>query len=195
MSQQLKTTIAVVDIETGATVDDPTIKPLVFQVGIAFGDTKGQIHKEVEFTLPFAEQVELGYIMQQDTVDWYNETEERAELLPEYVQASLAVEEDLYTIMHKIRDAFLVNKLSNSQLLVCANSPRFDLLILRHLFNDTEVSQPWDFRQEFDYRTARTLAKAKGLELEESKSHRAIEDASEQYYAMIKMCNHLGVEL
>ena len=91
---------------------------------------------------------------------WVAEDEQRKE----YYQKFLA-EEAKFMIKpeHNFRELrTLCNWIKQRRVdFVIANSPAFDLVQLKNLFDHFKLETPWKFWQEFDYRTLKILATAK----------------------------------
>lgn len=71
---------------------------------------------------------------------------------------------------------------------VWANSPQFDFVILRNLFDLCKVEYPWHFRDERDFRTLAALAKKYKIDYQaayaENTKHDAMSDAFAQAAAV-----------
>lgn len=78
---------------------------------------------------------------------------------------------------------------------VWANSPTFDLSILRHAYESFEIKCPWHYRDERDCRTMYALAKDLELSLDTTEAHtahNALSDAIKQAGHMIQIYQRLN---
>lgn len=149
-----------VDIETLGTEPGCAILSL----GAVEFDTDGlglQFHENINLTSCEA----AGLRIDADTVEWW--------ATQDNVQDVLAGGGDLEDVLAEfVRVAAEVDE-------VWANSPSFDLAILKTAGQAVGVEMPWEFYQERDFRTLKNLPGAVELE-REGVRHDALDDAVHQ---------------
>jgi hypothetical protein len=167
---------AMVDIETLDT--RPTA--VVFQVGIVifndpFLEDKLKIREGKLFQLDILPQIMHGRTIDKDTVDWWKTQNPMAwRRGPDEV--TMLIQMDLW-----IKEQFRLHGVSD----VWSNSPSFDAVILRSLWESMELKDfPFSFRQDMDLRTIkqmlRKMDRLQDYGLVESPSHNALKDATDQ---------------
>lgn len=165
-----------IDIETLST--EPNA--VVCTVGLAiFDDDK--ILKSYHFVLDWAKQMEQGRHVDPDTLKWWLSQSSAA-------QKSLTCEpnNDIVALLTDIQ------RIGASA--VWANSPTFDLVILRDFFASKGLDTPWKFWRERDVRTIKGLYSELDLELPDFKkwiSHNAEHDARYQAELVIQFRKQL----
>jgi hypothetical protein len=168
-----------VDIETLATSNDAHI----IQIGACWG-FEDQIRMEDNFLVSIEERNPALYEIDDRTIEWWKK------------QSDEAIDSLRYNLVRTVADALdsfdaWLHELGfNKHWLIWANSPQFDLVIMRNAY-DTELKcgkAPWHYRQERDVRTVwqeidrkREIALPKGL-----LKHRADHDAVLQMVALLK---------
>jgi exodeoxyribonuclease VIII len=79
---------------------------------------------------------------------------------------------------------------------VWANSPHFDLVILRHLFKQVSLPFPFHYRDERDVRTMCALARALDIDISSAWKgkckHQALDDATAQAQAVVLVVQTLN---
>lgn len=80
---------------------------------------------------------------------------------------------------------------------VWANSPSFDIVILRHMFSQVNMDFPFAYKQERDYRTMRELGTSLGIDLDDLfnnpawRGHVALDDATGQAAVTARILDYL----
>jgi exodeoxyribonuclease VIII len=126
-----------------------------------------------------------------DTVLWWLKQceEARAELTSEEGRVSL------WDALLELNN--LITKLqTDGEVYVWANSPAFDLVILRHAFEQASIPCPWDWRNERDVRTVRSLVPDAVCVWPEDRrnAHTAVADCEFQVLHVQICWNFLGVK-
>jgi hypothetical protein len=129
-----------IDIETGSTL--PTAA--IFSIGaVGFTPETNHIHKEISFYIEIthASNIALGRILSPETMKWW-ETQGLApdgpHSLPEALQSLLA---------------WIPRRITN----IWANSPSFDLVILKDACRSCNLDWPFPYWIERDVRTLKAL--------------------------------------
>lgn len=164
-----------VDIETLGTGFDSVIACIAV---VPFNPETGHVGDGAEWRLSVDDSAKLGFKMDCETVAWWgNQSEEaRAQL-----DGEVLVRAQILSVMQWFK-AFG----AKDQVCVWANSPSFDLVMLREHFNrlDYGYELPWEFWNEWDVRTLLKLAKVRGYDVKKElgykANHLAIDDARHQ---------------
>lgn len=159
-----------VDLETLGTTSDSVI----LSAGFVFF-TKQEVVETKEFFLDLNGQHRKGFKVDPRTLTWWLEDSNRSKNLKK-IFAKCNVErtqlEDIFAYMRE----WLSTEL---QFTIWANSPSFDLSMLRHHATvEGFPGVPWSYFSERDLRTIKNLAPKKPTS--EKKAHNALYDAIEQ---------------
>lgn len=166
-----------IDLETGAT----TPNAVVFAVGlVVFNDHKVEPIEELRDRAivmypEIGPQNILPRILATETLAWHAKEPNRAEMLSKYLDENSAITVD--QVFDKFEDTI------KPKAKVWANSPSFDLAILRHWAKQVGRELPFKFYQELDFRTLKHLAREYGIQLpkaDEELAHTADYDAAFQ---------------
>lgn len=108
---------------------------------------------------------EAGLGIDADTLDWWLHQDERA-------REQLTGGDELSAVLSDFRTWYDAHEFEE----IWANSPSFDCEMLEHAYAAVDQDEPWNFRDERDFRTVRSLpvdvdVERKGL------SHDALDDA------------------
>ena len=155
-----------IDIETLGTSPNSVI----LTIGAVVFDARGTgIHERLSLRPDIAEQVELGRIVDHDTLDWWEK------------QSEDAIEE---ASSDRDRVPFLdvmveLHKFCSNRKAIWANGICFDIGILENAFRELNMIPPWDF---WTVRDARTVYEVCGVSIKDghTTSHKAVEDAEHQ---------------
>lgn len=165
-----------IDIETL----DTTPSAVVLSAGWAFFDSQSVLASG-QRTFDLNAQMRLGRTISPSTVRWWKDTPQD---LPKETPGG-----SLHHFVAGMQMAQMsVSKGAPSELEgVWANSPSFDLVILRHWAEQLRLALPWSFRAERDFRTWRELAKKNGTlaDVLNEDAHDARADAVWQAQLMI----------
>lgn len=161
---------AMIDIETMSTRNDAA----VIAIGTAIFDSEGIIDKQELLLDP---RFVPGH-RDEDTLDWWEKQD--PEVRKRMFSGKLRAPEACKELFHFLRGYQCKE--------IWANSPSFDLVILRNLFREAGVTRfPVHFRDERDYRTLTRLAHVLGIDYSEpyetrhpAKAHSALSDAITQ---------------
>lgn len=140
------------DVETLAL--DP--KAIVISVGACTATA------EFHIFLSMNVQVAMERSIDGETLKWHMENH-----IQLYVKQLIAMQDDGLHPMDmfgKLREWLHTAGCVDNNYLVWMNSPAFDSVILASLAKQTGASLPWEFRQERDLRTLKSLAKLKDFD-------------------------------
>ena len=161
-----KFTDMMIDIETLDTVPGAVIASIG---AVMFDPLTGDIGDKRHFKLHIGEAFSKGYTISESTLAFWRKQSDKSALL-----GSGSIE---YTL-HLFRDWILQMKPRR----VWANSPSFDLDILREAFKREGVKFPIHYRQECDVRTIAQISKMMGKKITKvaKNKHDALADAKNQ---------------
>lgn len=166
-----KYTDIMIDIET---LDTKPTAVILSIAAVAFNIENGDICEEkFDYVLNYQEQIDNGRSTSIDTLLWWGAQSEEAK--------SLAFEGNapLHFAIQELTIFFMENCLDNAR--VWANSPSFDLVILKDAFDQ---NVPWNFWNERDVRTVTSLIPNDEEKVENN--HIAIDDCINQ---INQVCN------
>lgn len=135
----------VIDLETFAT----SPSAVVTSIGVAIG-SKGAIRTDpAQSNLEITSQLLKGRTTSQSTLAWWQgQPAATQQLMLENQRPTLQALTDLASEL-----AGLQIQLGESSIAIWGNSPSFDLVILKSLFDQYDISVPWEYWQERDLRT------------------------------------------
>jgi len=169
-----------IDIETLACTPDAVI--LEIGAVAAATDTFGNQIGEIEVLASIGIRPDqLDRRIDTETVRWW--LSKPGDLRSVVLAGIVPLKDALVTLREAIREQ---DPATNDEPLpkIWANSPTFDLAILRHAFMQNSVLCPWTYRQECDYRTLRALLPEK-MDTKPSEAHNAVSDARAQMKNML----------
>lgn len=108
---------------------------------------------------------EAGLHVDDDTFEWWQKQD--SEVAP--LDGDIALPDALARLKHYIGDADEI----------WANSPSFDCEMLETAYGAVGVNEPWEYHQERDVRTLRSLPNAVEVEMN-GREHHALDDAVHQ---------------
>lgn len=135
------------------------------------------------------DQLRLGAQIDPDTVEWWKKQGTAAARLLR--DEACTLKEALIGLRDFIHGPPVVR--------VWANSPTFDLAILREAYAQVARSGwsgldvPWTFREERDFRTLKALAVNDPTAFWAEPAHHALADAQKQAELVLRFCKRLGV--
>jgi DNA polymerase III epsilon subunit-like protein len=141
----------------------------------------GRLGDQYEGYISLSSCQEAGLKIDADTLEWWLDQDEEAR---KQLTKGIDIREVLRSFSEWYGDADEV----------WANSPSFDCELLEHAFDAVGMEAPWEFYEERDYRTVKSLSVApdtdhKGVE------HDALDDAKHQAYVAAAALSHLdGVD-
>lgn len=149
----------------------------VLSIGAVFFDENG-LGKEFYRNIDLASSMEAGFDIDPDTIYWWlSQSAEAGKILN---QAKVTY---LFALQHLIH--FINLNCNTKEVNVWANSPSFDLVILKNQYGIRQV--PWKFYNERDFRTAVDIY---GCErVKPTVAHNALEDAKAQAMTLINYWN------
>ena len=169
-----------IDIETMST----SMKAAVLQIGAVKFDALG-IHESMQVSLdPRGQIKDHARIMDMDTLVWWASKPSWHKVLVDGV-CQLRIVRDVLGELN----AFM-HKMDTAEVRVWANSPTFDLAILRDLHKDYGLRTPWSFRNERDMRTLMSVVPNSCRVNRDL--HVAVEDAKDQAQSVINAWQWLG---
>ena len=134
---------------------------------------------EFYHTLDWSQQAKKGRKIDPSTVRWWLNQSQEAQ------SAIVQVGDDVGSVL----ESFVKFCKPHSDCYIWANSPSFDVAILRSLFKDFGVAFPVSFANELDFRTMKNLAAFVKPEyevqyLKDETAHDALGDAKSQAHAL-----------
>lgn len=176
-----------VDIETLSVHPDAAV---LSTGAVAFDPVIGLAPVSFESTLDRAQQ--KGRRIDSDTVAWWiRQAEENPGAAQVFNERRL---EPVERSLKRLTEYY--NHWCTEDSGVWANGPDFDLVILRSLYEDHNLSPPWTHRQHRCYRTLRGFAQEAGLDINippNMHQHNALSDANYQARFTIEAMKQLGV--
>lgn len=170
-SQLNKYTDIMIDIET---LDTKPTAVILSIAAVAFKIESGQVCMEkFDYVLNYQEQIDNGRTTSIDTLLWWGAQSEEAKLL------AFAGNVPLHFVIREMTCYLLDYCVDNVR--VWANSPSFDLVILKDAYNQ---NVPWNFWNERDVRTLTSLFPNDEEKVENN--HIAIDDCINQ---INQVCN------
>lgn len=163
-----------IDIETMST----STKAVVLQVGAVRFDKNGIYESMQVSPCPRGQIKDHGRIMDMDTLLWWSSQPSWGRVLGDAIRDLSLVSDQLEALRS------FMHKMNTKAVKVWANSPTFDLAILRDLYKDYGTPVPWSFRNERDMRTLMDCV-PKGCKVKRD-LHIAVEDAKDQAESVIK---------
>lgn len=157
-----------IDLETLGTKPNSAI----LSIGaVAFDDNK--IHDEFYCNVDLNDSINFGKCIDADTVYWWLKQDSTAGSILE--KNKIKVGDSL----EKLSD-FIIH---HSPREIWANSPSFDLVMLKNSYDEYGVDTPWNFWIERDFRTFLSLTGAERVY--PTIAHNALEDAKAQAQTLI----------
>jgi len=148
---------------------------IVTSIGAVFFDPQsGQVGAEFYRELNFQDQIDLGRVPTQSTIEfWFSQPKEaQAAFLRE---GKVSSQQALLELRSFVKDNSDVDKCKP-----WGNGPSFDLTILESLFKDCQVMHPWHFRNVRCLRTFKEYVfSGKGI-TREGVYHHALDDCKHQ---------------
>lgn len=152
-----------IDIETLST--DLRKNPVILSIGAVTFDEE-EVKEKFKILVDIQDCLNQGCIVDGSTIEWWlNQPEEARKSLNEGFDtlystgnAKYPLVVALYSLFHFMNENLNKDEEGNLDCRVWANSPRFDLTIIRnlhHKLNGCDVS--WNFRQERDFRTFKDM--------------------------------------
>ena len=161
-----------IDLETLGTKPNSTI----LSVGaVAFN--KDGIHDKYYANIDLEDSLHKGYDVDASTIYWW---------LKQSAEAGCILSCNLKPIREVLIDLQFFFK-KNSPKEVWANSPSFDLVMLKNAFNKENLDIKWNFWDERDYRTFLNLTKQERVV--PTVAHNALEDAIAQATTVMNYLN------
>lgn len=159
------------DIETMCTSNHAA----VVAIGARLFDLRGGVGKGFEVFIDPALAAQFGEVCD-DTMNWWHKQ-------PAY---ELVFNGKVHPADAANRLIQFVNEYKPDT--IWANSPSFDVVILRHLFKQVNMKFPFHYRDELDFRTMSRLGKDLGVPLEDCwkglTAHSPLDDATAQAMAI-----------
>lgn len=167
-----------VDLETLSL----STRAVVFQIGVAVFNLGGEIIHSERMDLDILPQLMCGRIFDRETQRWWMTQEKSAWSRP---SEQVCEVENCLEALSNIWTEYRCGH-------VWANSPSFDLVILKSLAKDFNMKLPWTHKHEMDVRTIRGLAKIIGCELASREpSHDAQRDCEDQVATLMESIGKL----
>lgn len=159
-----------IDLETLGTKPNSAI----LSIGAVYFDKDG-LGEEFYANVDLQDSIDSGFDIDASTVYWWlSQSSETGKVLSQY-------KTPLVNAINSIH--YFVNK----GVKVWANSPSFDLVMLKNHFDKLGFETPWDFWNELDFRT---FVATTGAERVKPKiAHDALEDAKAQAQTIINYWN------
>lgn len=188
MAGKVKRKHLMVDIETLGTAVDSVIACIAV---VPFNPETGHIGAPKEWRLSVDDGARLGFKMDCETVKWWQgqTSDARSQL-----DGELSVRAVFLDLLKWLREFA-----AGAELAMWANSPSFDLMMLRTHFERLDYGHeiPWEFWQEWDVRTVLKLAKEKGYDVKQvmnyKANHLAVDDARYQAEQVSQVWQKLGL--
>lgn len=164
-----------IDVETlGLSVDSP-----IFEIGVVTFSQEDGIIETLHLHLDLMDVMfETGFVAEKGTLEWWRKQAYK----PNGKRNRLPLKRSLKALTDFME--------SHKPHEVWANSPAFDLILLKEHYKAIGEKEPWEYRQERDYRTIRRLAEELGLPIQkhdaEEPSHNARDDALGQSHSLLK---------
>lgn len=166
------------DIETLGT------KPgsIVTEVGIVNDYNADELH---QFFNPDIQR-ELGLKIDEETVQWHRKNNPNFESMVGKCHAQVSGIAPFVDQLRKVTDYFAQFDPDEYDCRVWMNSPSFDAVLLKVLYDGVSLLMPWNFRDERDLRTLRDLAETHNkhkdgvLPAKPDNAHDALVDAKYQ---------------
>lgn len=158
-------------------------RAVVFQIGVVVFDLTGLMPVKMKFHLDILPQIMKGRIVDSDTQRWW--MEQPVEPWMRWPKEVMAV----HTVIGDINALFENGDISH----VWANSPSFDCVILRTLAADFNMKLAWDFRQDMDLRTLKSMNSIARLEPCDpfETTHDALKDCEDQVRKVVYYWNNI----
>jgi len=176
------TSLIVIDFETLGTDTD---KCPILSLGVVIGGIDGNITAKKEYIFPLIEQLNRVWShIEVDTIDFWQKPE-NVETFNYYIAACMANRTNLCDVLCNVKH-YLSHKVVFNESLLIGNSPDFDNAILKRLFSEVDISFPWKYNQEFDFRSVRNLFKLANADdtytiPSSNNKHNAVADAVWEY--------------
>ena len=174
------------DLET----EDTAPTAVIVSIGMVLfnpNEPDGKIIRLPELYPNRNHQRSRGRTYSQDTLNWWEKQSPAAKLV--YNQPQQEVVEVIGAIRSVIEpaDGMEVDH-------VWGNGAGFDNTILRSFFGSFEQEVPWEFWQDYCFRTLKQMPGAKGLaEPFQGIPHNAVDDAYNQARHLQKICQHFNL--
>lgn len=172
MTKLKKYTDLMIDLETLDTKNST----VVLSIGaVCFNYETGEIGPKFYCTLSRDEQIVKGRTISNSTLKWWESQNEEAQDV--LVKSQL----DTIPVGAKLQVFYNFVKANTSKVRAWANSPSFDLEIMKHILNQYDIKVPWLFYNERDVRTFRHVkANNDKINRTEGIHHNALSDALAQ---------------
>lgn len=158
---------------------DTTPTSVVLSVGVVLF-TAEKVVREEYVELDAADQLRDGRTISADTLAWWLARVKAGHNMP------LACCDHPYATAAWAAANKCLRDMYGEDVLVWANSPSFDLAMLRNMWDKHGLRAPWVFYNERDYRTWRSmLPAAAAVPIENPDAHNALADAAAQAKHMI----------
>ena len=167
-----------VDIETLGVSNNSVILSLA---AVEFNKSTGETGKKFYKKISIESCLEAGLVIDADTLQWWMEkpNKVRAELFKGSIHLQRVLE---------LFNSFMAGK----NYKVWANSPAFDLVLLKSAYKSCKMKEPWHFRDEMDVRTLdNLLPKVRKNTSFKGDKHNALDDC----YHQIKYLSSIFREL
>lgn len=164
-----------IDLETLGTKPNSAI----LSIGAVFFDKNG-LGKEFYVNVDLASSIEAGFEIDPETIYWWLSQDKEAGKVLNINRNNFRVA--IYSLCN-----FIMLNCDTNKVKVWANSPSFDLVMLKNYADKMNTSMPWKFWNERDDRTAIDIY---GCEKVKSVvAHNALEDAKAQAQTLINFWN------
>lgn len=159
-----------IDLETLGTKPNSAI----LSIGAVYFDKDG-LGEEFYENIDLKTSLDNGFDIDASTVYWWlSQDKEAGKVLGEYrTMVSAAINRIHYFIHPDVK--------------VWANSPSFDLVMLKNHFDKFSYETPWEFWNEMDVRTFLSITKAERVK--PVVAHNALEDAKAQAMTIVNYWN------
>lgn len=163
-----------IDLETLATTPDA----VVFQIGFAVFDKDGNVFDSVRMEIDILPQIMKGRKVDPETQRWWAQQLESSWY--RHFDNQISLDHAFATIKRHF--------VSRECRHVWANSPSFDCVILESLAGQFNLELPWNFRQQMDVRTLKTLGRI--MEVPRLDPEPATHDSREDCLRQIREVSH-----
>lgn len=155
---------------------------VVFQAGVTIFNEDGSMPVRRRFDIDVLPQIMAGRTMEKSTQEFWMGREKK---IWERSANDVFSVETFFLELSEIVDEWKPRTF-------WANSPSFDMVILRSLAKDFDVDLPWDFRQDMDMRTLKQMFRMLGHHFEPTEnSHNALDDTISQASMTARMMKDL----
>ena len=160
-----------IDLETLGTKPNSAI----LSIGAVYFDKDG-LGDEFYVNVDLQDSIANGFDIDASTVYWW---------LSQSSEAGKVLNKDKHSVEYCLNELCLF--IINSGVKVWANSPSFDLVMLKNHFDKFGFETPWNFWDELDFRTF--CATHEVERVKPTTAHNALEDAKAQAQTIINYWN------